>query len=75
MTASGGGEGEGVKGLSKKGKRTHGHEQLCGDCRGNGGIRGINANGKNTTKIFKEIKEVSGFYYYFMYLGGLRPSS
>ena len=35
MTARGGGCG--VEGLSKKGKRTHGHGQQCGDCSGEGG--------------------------------------
>ena len=36
---------EGMEGLSKKGKRTHGHQ--CGDGRqGEGSIRGLNGNGK-----------------------------
>ena len=55
MTASGGGEGEGVKGLSKKGKRTHGHGQQCGDFGGEGkvAIRVLNGNGKKIQlKIF-----------------------
>ena len=37
-------------GLQKKGKGTQGHGQQCGDCRGGGGIRGINGNGENTIK-------------------------
>ena len=44
MTASGGG------GIEQKGKRTHGHGQQCGDCGGYRDIRGLNGNGKNTTK-------------------------
>ena len=30
----------------QKGKRTHGHGQQCGDCGGEEGIMGINANEK-----------------------------
>ena len=33
-------------GIEQKGKRTHGHEQQCGDCEGEGVIMGINSNGK-----------------------------
>ena len=33
-------------GIEQKGKRTHEHGQLCGDC------RGINSNGKNAIKYF-----------------------
>ena len=51
MTASWGGGGEKVEGLSKKDKRTHGHGQQCGDYWGVGGIRGVNGNGKNTINI------------------------
>ena len=36
-------------GIEQKGKRTHG--QQCGDCRGQGNIRGINGNVKNTIKF------------------------
>ena len=46
MTASGGGR-LGGGGIEQKGKRTHGHWQWCGDCWGEGGIRGLNGNGKN----------------------------
>ena len=46
MTASGGGR-LGGGGIEQKGKRTHGHGQWCGDCWGEGGIRGLNGNGKN----------------------------
>ena len=43
MTASGGWD-VGVEG-SKKGKRTHGHGQQCGDCWGEEIIRGLSGNG------------------------------
>ena len=33
-------------GTEQKGKRTHGHEQQCGDCRGEGSIRELNGNKK-----------------------------
>ena len=33
-------------GIEQQGKRMHGHGQQCGDCRGEGRIRGINGNGK-----------------------------
>ena len=33
-------------GIEQKGKRTHGHGQQCGECGGEGGIRGLNGNGK-----------------------------
>ena len=33
-------------GIGQKGKRTHGHGQQCGDCGGEEGIMGINANEK-----------------------------
>ena len=39
-------------GIDKKGKRTHGHGQQCGDCWREAVIRGLNGNGKNTVKIF-----------------------
>ena len=44
-------------GIEQKGKRTHGHGQQCGDCWGEGGIRGLNDNGKNTIKIKSKNKE------------------
>ena len=34
-----------------KGKRTHGHGQQCGDCWGEGSIRRLKGNIKNTIKI------------------------
>ena len=37
--------------MSKKEKRTHGHGQQCSDCWGEGSVRGLNGNGKNTIKI------------------------
>ena len=40
-------------GIERKGKRTHGHGQQCGACRGEGGIRGLNGNGSNTMKFLK----------------------
>ena len=52
MTASG----EGVVGLSKKGKRTHGHRQQGGESWGEACIRELNGNGNNTIKI-KEINK------------------
>ena len=44
MTA-GGGRGRGG-GIEQKGKRTHGHRQQCGDCCGEGSLKGLNGNGK-----------------------------
>ena len=38
----------GDRGMEQKGKRTHGHGQQCSDCCGEGGIRGLTGNGKNT---------------------------
>ena len=37
--------------IEQEGKRTHGHGQQCGDCWGEGVIRELNDNGKNTMKI------------------------
>ena len=37
--------------MEQKGKKTHGHGQQCGKCRGDGDIKGLNGNGKNTIKI------------------------
>ena len=37
-------------GMERKGKRTHGQGQQCGDCCELGIIRGINGNGKNAIK-------------------------
>ena len=55
MTAKwGGGSSGGDGGIDRKGKRTHGHGQQCGDCWGEAGIRGLNSNGKNTIKIIKK---------------------
>ena len=45
MTASGGREWLRVGGIEQKGKRTHGHGQQCGDCWGEGVLRGLNSNG------------------------------
>ena len=36
----------GYGGIKQNGKRTHGHGQHCGECRGRGRIRGLNGNGK-----------------------------
>ena len=49
MTASGG-KGEGG-GTEQKGNRSCGHGQQCGDCWGEGRIRGLNGNGKYIIKI------------------------
>ena len=38
-------------GTEPKGKRAHRHGQQCGDCWGEGDIRGLNSTGKNTIKI------------------------
>ena len=35
-------------------KKTHGHGQQCGDCGGEGSIRRINGNGKNTIIIINK---------------------
>ena len=48
MTANGVVKGGGIE---QNGKRTHGLGQQCGDCLGDGGIRGPNGNGKNIIKI------------------------
>ena len=45
------GGGVGGGGIERKRKRTHGHGEQCGDCWGEGGIRGLNGNGKNIIKI------------------------
>ena len=38
-------------GVQQKGKRTHGHRQLCGDCSGGeGSVRGLNGNAKKYNK-------------------------
>ena len=56
LTASGGVL---VKGWRdwEKGKRTHGHGQQCGDCRGEGSIEDLNGNGKNTIHFLKGKKK------------------
>ena len=38
-------------GIEQKDKGTHGHGQQCGDCWVNGGVRVLDSNGNNTTKI------------------------
>ena len=48
------GERIGGGGIKQKGKRTHGHGQPCGDCKGEGDIRGLNGNGKIQFKAFKK---------------------
>ena len=48
----GGGKVEGG-GIEQKGKRTHGHGQLCGDCSVEGSTKELKGNGKNTIKIKK----------------------
>ena len=45
MTATGLRE-RGGGGTEQKGKRTHGHGQQCGDCSGEGDLRGLNSKGK-----------------------------
>lgn len=47
MTASGAGKlgGRGIK------QNDSGHKQHCGDCCGEGHIRGLHNNGKNTMKV------------------------
>ena len=32
--------------VQQKGKRTHGHGRHCGDCWGEGSLRGLNSKGK-----------------------------
>ena len=44
--------------FEQKGKRTHGHGQPCGDCWGEGSIRGLNGNGKYTIKV--KLKNIFG---------------
>ena len=43
----------------QKGKRTHRHGQQGGDCWGQGGIRGLNGNGKKHNKDYVLKKEMS----------------
>ena len=45
-------------GIEQRGKRIHGHGQQCGDCWGEGNIRGLNGNGKNTIKIKLKNKRI-----------------
>ena len=47
-------------GTEQKGRRTYGHGQQCGDCSGEGCIRGLKGNGKNTikNKSFKYKKQI-----------------
>ena len=49
MTAVGGRLGDGR--IEQKRKRTHGHGQQCGDCRGGWRYKGLNGNRKNIIKI------------------------
>ena len=51
LTAMGRGRLRGRR-IKQKGKRTHGHGQQCGDCRGEEYIRGLCGNGTNTIKNF-----------------------
>ena len=46
MTGMGRGVRLGDGKIEQKQKRTHGHGQLCGDCRGRGHTRRLNDNGK-----------------------------
>ena len=39
-------------GTEQKGKRTQGHGQAAGDGWGQGGIRGLNGNGKNIIRLY-----------------------
>ena len=45
-------------GSEQRAKRTHGHGQQCGECWGEGNIRGLNGNGKNTIKIKLKNKRI-----------------
>ena len=49
MTASGWGRLE-DGGIEQKRKKTHGHGQQCGNCQGEGSIKGLNGNGKKYKK-------------------------
>ena len=40
----------GGRGIEQKGERIHGHGPQCGDCWGEGGMRGLNGNGKKYNK-------------------------
>ena len=58
--------------MEQKGKKSHGHGQQCGDCRGSGVIRELNdnvktiirvkmkENNKNTTKKLEEFSFLTG---------------
>ena len=37
-------------GIEQKREKIHGHGQHSGDCGGQGGVRGLNGNGKNIIK-------------------------
>ena len=43
----------GGRGIEPKRKRTRGHGQQCGDCWGEGSIRGLNGNGKKYNELEK----------------------
>ena len=43
-------------GVEQTEKRAHGHVQQCGDCWGEGSIRGLNGNGKKHNKDFKNLE-------------------
>ena len=54
LTASWGGKVRGG-GIEQKGKRTQVQGQRCGDEGGEGNVRGLNSNGKNTVKMFLKV--------------------
>ena len=49
-----------MEGLSKMEKRIHGHGQQCGDCWREVSIKGLNNNEKNTIRLNKKMKQITG---------------
>ena len=48
--------------MSKKRKRIHGHGQQWGDCVGEGSLRVLNSNGKNTIKTVIWKKDIHHYF-------------
>ena len=71
LTASVGGEaGDGR--TEQKAKTSHGHGQQCGNCWGEGHIRGLTSNRKNTMKIKLKKNKKSVSYIIFSVNGRVR---
>ena len=46
--------------IEQKRKRIHGHGQQCGDCWREVSIKGLNNNEKNTIRLNKKMKQITG---------------